>query len=396
MENLIKLILVNLLLAIAPAQALDIRGYSIGQVVVNKESVKNNSDTISAFRVQNINRLNLFHQSSDNFSYELGFELNQSYDHVYSPSAILDYESDTRPYRIEGLTPTFIRSNRYEKRSYTGFVNLDRLMVNYTKNELQMNVGRQPIYFGTSKTANPLDVLTPFSLTQINTAERQGVDAVRVRYPIGIMGQWDFGAVFGESFEADESSAFINAKLNIDSYEFGPLVQRYSKANLLGFEAIKDFKGANLYIEAAYTNPDDFSDYYRQTLGIETLVTPELTLAFEYHYNGAGGTDKNIYTDVNPFSVTKGGVTFLGKHYLNGYLNYAVSGVDTLGLLAYFNVGDNSALVAPNYIRSLSDNQELNFGGFIGLGKRSNTRSVVHSEFGSSDSSIFTKYKFFF
>jgi hypothetical protein len=396
MEKLIKSIFISFIFILSQAHALDIRGYSIGQVVFDKENTKGNTDTVSAYRVQNINRFNFFQSTGSSSSAELGFEINQSFDHVYTSYAKVDYESANRPYRIDSLTPTFVRSNRYGDKSYIGFANFDRLMFNYSNNGLQMNIGRQPIYFGISKTANPLDVLTPFSLTQINTEERQGIDAIRVRYPIGIMGQWDAGLVFGDDFDADKSSAFLNAKFNIKGYEFGPLIQRYSDASLFGLEVIKDYKGANLYVEAAYSDPDSSSDYFRSTLGAERLITPEFTLALEYHHNGAGGSDDLFYTDVNPFAVTVGGVTFLGKNYLNGYGYYQITGVDTLAALIYFNLGDRSTLIAPTYIRSMSDNQELNVGAFVGLGKRSNFSNVVVSEFGSAGTSVFAKYKFFF
>lgn len=394
MEKLKRLILLSFLF-IQSVNALDIRGYSIGQVVANKSSKKDYDHSLSALRVQNINRINAFNSFENGDSFEFGFEVNQSFDRAYDENYILDYESSTRPYRVASLTPTIIRSNRYSEKSYTNFLNIDRVMLNLNRGDLQVNIGRQPIYFGTSKTANPLDVLTPFSLTQINTEERQGVDAARVRYPIGIMGQLDAGLVFGESFDANKSSAFLNAKFNIQGYEFGPHLQRYSEASLFGLEAITDFFGANIYIEAGFSNPDHDKDYFRSTIGIESLVTPELNLSFEYHFNGAGGTSDNHYLDVNQFSVTKGGVTFLGEHYFNSYGYYQISGVDTVGALVYLNLIDASVLVAPSYIRSLSDNQELNIGAFFGLGKRTSS-NIPESEFGSTDSSIYTKYKYFF
>ena len=44
---------------------------------------------------------------------------------------------------------------------------------------------------------------------------------------------------------------------------------------------------------------------------------------------------------------------------------------------------------------SLSDNQELNVGAFFGLGRRS-VSPIPESEFGSADTSVSMKYKYFF
>ena len=63
--------------------------------------------------------------------------------------------------------------------------------------------GRQVIALGSSKTVNPLDVLAPFSLTEVNTEERNGVDALRFRKPFGALGTIDIAAVFTSTFIAD-------------------------------------------------------------------------------------------------------------------------------------------------------------------------------------------------
>ncbi|MBN2105171.1 bifunctional alpha,alpha-trehalose-phosphate synthase (UDP-forming)/trehalose-phosphatase [bacterium] len=52
--------------------------------------------------------------------------------------------------------------------------------------------GRQDIVWGSARTVNPMDVIAPFSFGSLDTEDRRGVDAIRLRIPVGCMGEIDF------------------------------------------------------------------------------------------------------------------------------------------------------------------------------------------------------------
>ena len=93
--------------------------------------------------------------------------------------------------------------------------NLDRLFFTITARRFDVYVGRQAIAWGSAKAVNPTDILAPFIYTDIDTEDRVGIDAVRIRVPLGLLGELDAGYVTGEDFEWRYSAAFLRSKFYV-------------------------------------------------------------------------------------------------------------------------------------------------------------------------------------
>ena len=59
--------------------------------------------------------------------------------------------------------------------------NLDRASINYSSKYADISIGRDAIAWGSARTINPTDVVAPFSFDQLDTEDRVGVDAIRIR-----------------------------------------------------------------------------------------------------------------------------------------------------------------------------------------------------------------------
>ena len=82
--------------------------------------------------------------------------------------------------------------------SFGLFHNLDRAMLSISARDFDLYLGRQAIAWGSARAVNPTDVIAPYAYTELDTEDRVGVDGVRLRVPLGFMGEVDAGYLFGD------------------------------------------------------------------------------------------------------------------------------------------------------------------------------------------------------
>ena len=82
--------------------------------------------------------------------------------------------------------------------SFGIFQNLDLASIWLSTAVADISIGRQAIAWGSARVFNPTDAIAPFTFNELDTEDRIGVDAIRVRIPIGMLGELDTGYVFGE------------------------------------------------------------------------------------------------------------------------------------------------------------------------------------------------------
>ena len=142
---------------------------------------------------------------------------------------------------------------------------------------------------------NPTDVVTPFTYNQLDTEDRIGVDAVRVRIPIGAMGEWDTGYIFGEGFDSEKSALFLRSQLNAVETDFSILLVGFQKHLLAGLDIARGIGGAGFWLEAAYVFVESFgqdsdtaNNYLRVSTGLDYSFGEKTYGFIEYHFNGVG------------------------------------------------------------------------------------------------------------
>lgn len=273
------------------------------------------------------------------------------------------------------------------------FQNLDRAFITVSPSFGDISIGRQPIAFGSARLINPTDILTSFSYIELNNEERIGVDAVRVRVPMGELGEVDAGMVFGEEFSLDESAAFLRIRLPILGMDLSPMALLFKENVLLGVDVATSIGGAGFWLESAYTfanlidHHDVHQDYMRLSTGLDYSFTDTLYTFVEYHYNSAGSSDPGDYGDVlsglnKETAYSEGAVYLLGSHYLAPGFTWQATPLLSLSSSALFNWGDRSLLFFPTMEYSLSDNAVLEAGALISVGNGSDI--IVDRDSGSA------------
>lgn len=251
--------------------------------------------------------------------------------------------------------------------------NLDRMFFTVSLPAADVYVGRQPIAFGSARVVNPTDVIAPFTHEALDKEERAGVDALRVRLPVGAMGELDAGVVFGDGFSVKTGAAFLQGRVYWMETDFLLMAMVFREHLLLGVDLARAVGGAGAWLEAAWTLAGAAGgsrldeDYVRISGGLDYQFPGGVYGFVEYHFSGAGAS--GAYPGaLNKTAFTEGGVYLMGRHYVAPGFTYQATPLLTLSLQALANTGDGSAFLAPRVGYGFTQDVFATAGVFIGLG----------------------------
>ena len=283
--------------------------------------------------------------------------------------------------------------------------NLDRASINYNSQYGDISIGRDAIAWGSARIINPTDVIAPFSFDQLDTEDRVGVDAIRIRIPIGVLGEVDTGYVFGEKFDYDKSALFLRTQLNALETDFSISLIQFQRNLLAGIDIARGIGGAGFWLEAAYVITEPFMDmnsasdnYLRSSIGLDYSFKGTLFTFVEYHFNGAGTLNTDNYIDnLSQPAYMVGGVYLLGLHYISPGISYQLNPLINLGGQILFNLSDRSATIIPQISYNIAEDLHLSVGGLLSIGKRPiDNQFDLQSEFGSYPNLFFSSFQLYF
>ena len=364
-------------------------------------------DTPIAGIVVNRLRLNLSYAPADALSFAFAYDFTPR---VQDP--LLFSQS---PFAVSVASSRY-RVADFEARIYPGadepvgsvgiYHNLDRAFVQYSTDFADFSIGRDAIAWGSARIVNPTDVVAPYTYDQLDTEDRVGVDAIRVRIPIGIMGEIDTGYIFGNKFDFHKSAVFLRTQLNAVETDFSILLLEFQRDLLFGLDITRGIGGAGFWLETAYVftqPPDNDTDasknYLRSSVGFDYSFGGETYAFIEYHFNGAGAKNpQNYLTNLERSAYTRGGVYLLGRHYLVPGFTHQLTPLVSFSGQMLFNLSDPSTFVAPHIAYNIAEDIHLSVGGFISIGKRpkNGESPEFQSEFGSYPNLFFSSFRAYF
>ena len=297
--------------------------------------------------------------------------------------------------------------------SFALYHNLDRLSVTVRTSRADIILGRQAVAWGSARVINPTDIIAPFSFNELDKEERQGVDAVRVRIPLGTMDELDLGVVAGRKFVPGKSAFFIRGKTYQLKTDISGLLIAFRNHLLLGLDLARSLGGAGIWVEAAWVIPEAFREgrqekdegYVRFSSGLDYSLSGTTYGFIEYHFSSAGsGRPEDYISLFGTSSYRDAAVYLLGRHYLNLGATAQVSPLILFTGLVIFNLNDGSAVLAPQLEYNIAENIYLSAGGYIGFGKKpeilppaaGSTPLLWRSEFGSYPDLLFTSFRVYF
>ncbi len=254
--------------------------------------------------------------------------------------------------------------------------NLDRLLITLSPALADLHLGRQPIAFGSAHVFNPTDILAPFAFYALDKEERVGVDALRVKIPIGDMGEFDVGTVFGDDFKWPESAFFLRTRYYFRETDFTLMALGFKENLLGGFDLTRSIGGAGFWLETAYVFADLFDshaadeDYFCLSTGLDYHFSEGIYLYFEYHFNGAGENKPENYMALfDDIAYQEGNVYLFGRHYLVPGIRYEITPLFIVNEQVLVNVGDGSLSLFTQLEYSFSEDLFVQAGMYVALGE---------------------------
>ena len=352
-------------------------------------------------------RFNLSYAPTDSLSFDFAYDFTPQVQDplLFSQSPIAIGIASSR-YRVADLDSPIYPRKDGSIGSVGIYHNLDRAAVQFSTDFADFSIGRDAIAWGSARIINPTDIIAPYTYDQLDTEDRVGVDTIRVRIPIGVMGEIDTGYIFGNKFNFDKSALFLRTQLNAVETDFSILLLEFQRDLLVGFDIARGIGGAGFWLETAYVfvepfnaDPDTLNNYLRTSVGFDYSLGGETYTFIEYHFNGAG-TQKpeNLLTNLDKPAYTRGGVYLLGVHYLAPGFTHQLTPLMSFSGQILFNLSDPSTWIAPQITYNIAEDIHLSVGGFISIGKRpkNGDSTQFQSEFGSYPNLFFSSFRVYF
>lgn len=289
------------------------------------------------------------------------------------------------------------------------YLSTDRLLMEYTKNNLEIKLGRQRINWGQTFVWNPNDIFNSYNFFDFDYAERPGADALRIQYYTGTTSQIDIAAKIDSGNNFTAAALYRTNKWNMD-FQFigGYYSQPYQNLTndnqtesdwVFGMAITGDYKGISLRSEATYLFPTKNSpvqnDFFLISTGLDYTLPINLTANAEFLYsntvNLSGADLLGLYSGsrtVKTMAYAKYNFFAQLAYPISPLLNSNISGMAfTDNMLDGFYVG-------PGLSYSLGENFELS--GFFQYFRFTITIPSVTDKVTSSINMAFIRLKWNF
>jgi len=277
---------------------------------------------------------------------------------------------------------------------------VDWLSAAYTRGRVTVTAGRQPVGFGRAKLWSPMDLIAPFSLTEVDTEYRAGADALRIDVSAGDRVNATVVGIAGELEDDHDLVASVvgsavvgRVKYRLDRGEVGALAGDVRGDVVAGLDATWDTGSFDLYGEATATvvtsrslaAPTAADTVIKAAAGTTFHPRPTLVLDTELLYNGAGASHARDYLAValSP-RVALGEQVTLGRYYAAAVGDWQPHPLVHLVAAVIANLRDPSALASIAVTYSVAGNATVRLGGYVPLGRRPSATTPTRppSEYG--------------
>ncbi len=358
--------------------------------------------------VNNRLRLNCAYAPTDAFAFDLSYDFAPR---IQDPSLFSEppiaAAANSLLYRVSDFDSTIYPRNDDPVGSFGLFQNLDRASIAYGANFGDITIGRQAIAWGSARVVNPTDVIAPYAYNQLDTEDRIGVDAIRVQIPIGVLGEFDTGYVFGENLAFEKGAFFLRSQLNAVETDFAISLLGFHEHLMTGFDIARGIGGAGFWLEAAYVYANAFDsenpnaeNYLRASMGLDYSFGGVSYGFIEYHFSGAGAQAPEDYlANLDRPAYTDGAVYLMGKHYFVPGLTFQITPLISLSGVVLSNIADPSLFPSLQIEYNFAQDIYLSAGGFIGIGKRpevEDEETQFKSEFGGYPTLFFSSFRLYF
>jgi len=286
---------------------------------------------------------------------------------------------------------------------------LDRLNLRWSKDRLDLILGRQPVNLATTFYFSPNDFFAPFAAQAFYRVYKPGVDAIRAEVRLGDLSQLSLINVFGYDQDPDSDTGWSSRPTgNRSSYigrvstvfrdfEWSLLAGLVSDSEVIGGSLQGElFRWFGIRAEGNVSNPDDplQKTATEISVGLEHHWENSLDVRLEYFYHGSGLGEDYRYAALGVAPKAEN-INYLGRHYTALGVGYEFSPLLNGQMALITNLEDNSSLCSFNVVYSLSNESELAVNLGVPLGKEPEGYRI-RSELGMIPWSVNAEVRYYF
>ncbi|MEI7980014.1 MAG: hypothetical protein WCI71_00070 [Bacteroidota bacterium] len=251
--------------------------------------------------------------------------------------------------------------NIFSGKSYVLNVSIDRLWLDYTKNNFQVTAGRQRINWSQTFVWNPNDIFNTYSYFDFDYEEKPGSDALRFQYFTSSTSRAEI------AIKADRDKKVTVAGLyrfNKWQYDFQGVAGIYTQSDLVaglgwaGQIAKGGFKGEMSWFQPL-KNFGDTTGVFLSSIEYDYTFRNSIFIQFEGFYNSNPVNSSNVL--INQFNPA---LLNAKNPFLNGFslftnISYPVTPLISIALAGICNPSNKMYFVIPTFTFSLMNNLDL-------------------------------------
>lgn len=284
---------------------------------------------------------------------------------------------------------------------------VDRLNLRWSRDRIDVIIGRQPVNLATNYYFTPNDFFAAFAAQTFYRVYKPGVDAARAEVRLGNLSQLSLIGALGyspdengdngwsRSPETGRTSYLARISVNLHEFEWALIAGSLADADVIG----GSFQGEMLEwldvkAEAHVARPESPAQdrHAEVSLGIQHYWENSLDLRLEYFYHGSGYDGASDYAAAY---LKNGHGLYLGRHYSALGIGYEFTPLLTSQMVLIGNLTDNSILASFNAVYSISNESELSLGAAAPFGREAEGMNIK-SEFGMYPSTANIEWRWYF
>lgn len=279
---------------------------------------------------------------------------------------------------------TNLDSTLWKGRKDTGYIQTDRLSLNYSKGNSEISVGRQRIAWGTSLVWNIIDIFNPKSVLDFDYEEKPGADSLRLQHYIGALSKVELSVRPGSGYKNSTAAGLYST--NLSGYDLFLILGARNNRWITGGAwagSILDggFRGEFLISQSP--DRDASKDIYPKHVSGNTLFTSGKTsvsfvLSGDYTFENSFYIHSECLYNSNGKRNNAGillkeagdaGMLSPARWSLYQEFAFDISPLTRGTVYSIFNPDDHSHIIVPMLSRSLAANVDLLLIGFYPSGK---------------------------
>lgn len=241
---------------------------------------------------------------------------------------------------------------------------IDRALINYTKGNWDITLGRQRVNWGMNLAWNPNDIFNTYNFLDFDYEERPGSDAVRVQYYLGDFNKIEVAAKKGRS--GDDYIVAAMYKFNKWSYDIQLIIGVYQKDWVIGTGWAGNLRNAGFKGEITYFVP--YENYLSSKDVLSASVSVDYGFKKGLYINGSVLYNSNAdeaSRSLGTLVYTNLSAKNLMPYEFSGFLQLAKEFTPIFKgtFSTIYSPTNQSVIIIPSLNYSVATNWELNFTG---------------------------------